>query len=411
MSSQVYFKNIQKQIIEHLQNAEYSVDIAVAWLTDKWIINTLSNLLDKDVGIRILYNNDVYDLFQMLYNKGAEIRCSKDLMHNKFCIIDNSVVINGSYNWTSNANLNNHENITIFYNEDEIVDSFQEEFERLFDLYEASERKFKTKEELLKEYLHKRAYPSEYPCFLKKKKYLGYNNTYTGYKSPYQYIFVENRNDLIEYYSSVFCGRHYDSIIYDNVYGITRKDDDNFIYFNNSFLSDKTTVEVGQSIFQIDKRGKVCSEKIEYSECLTYGCYKVVQNGKCSIYNQDFQRIELPQFFIPQRAKRIKDFILLNDWKDSSLEALLYRDKYIIYNYISIKEGDVIECKEYPIFEKITTQYLESSISWENINKVQNPKKVRILQYNSTLLKIKDNKDLNGIYLSDEDYLWGYIYI
>ena len=136
-----------------------------------------------------------------------------------------------------------------------------------------------------------------------------------------------------------------------------------------------------------------------------------MQNGKCSIYNQDFQRIELPQFFIPQRAKRIKDFILLNDWKDSSLEALLYRYKYIIYNYISIKEGDVIECKEYPIFEKITTQYLESSISWENINKVQNPKKVRILQYNSTLLKIKDNKDLNGIYLSDEDYLWGYIYI
>lgn len=414
MSSQVYFKNIQKQIIEHLQNAEYSVDIAVAWFTDKKIINTLSDLLDNDVDVRILYyddhiNNDVYDLFQMLYNKGAKIRCSKDLMHNKFCIIDDAVVINGSYNWTNNANLNNHENITISYDEDKIVNSFSREFERLFDLYKASEQKFKTEEELLEEYLYKQAYPSGYPCFLKKQKYSGYS-TYMRYKTyTNQYIFVQNRNDLIQYYSSIFCGKHYDAIIYNNVYGSTRKDDDNFVYFNDDFFSDKITVEVGQSIFQIDKRGKVCSEEIKYSECLAYGCYKVVKNGKCIIYNQGFQSVELPQCFIPQSVKRINDFILLVD-RSASLEALLCGNKYIIYNRISIKEGNIIECEEYPIFEKMTTQYLESSIRWENINKVQNPKKVRILQYNSTLLKIKDNKDLNGIYLSDEDYLWGYIY-
>lgn len=417
MGSKVYFKDIREQIIENLQNAKYSVDIAVAWFTDKRIINTLSDLLDDDVEIRILYyddhiNNDVYDLFQMLYNKGAEIRCSKDLMHNKFCIIDDTVVINGSYNWTSNAYSNNHENITIF-EEEEIVNSFSKEFNRLFDLYKDSERKFKTKEELLEEYLHRQAYPSEFPCFLKEScSFCKHRNIDIDDDFLNQYIFVQDRNSLIQYYRAKYLREYYDKVVYDAVYSTNPKNDDNFVYFNNGFLSDKITVEAGQYIFQIDKRGEVCSEKIEYSECLAYGCYKVVQNGECSIYNQVFQRIELPQFFAPSGygTERIDNFILLDGRGDSSLKALLYGNKYIIYNRISIKEGNTIECEEYPIFEKTTTQYSEGRIIWKNINKASKPKKVRSLQYSNTLLKVKDNKDENGIYLSDEDYLWGYIY-
>ena len=34
-------------------------------------------------------------------------------MHDKFCIIDNQVVLNGSYNWTNNAETRNDEVITI----------------------------------------------------------------------------------------------------------------------------------------------------------------------------------------------------------------------------------------------------------------------------------------------------------
>jgi phosphatidylserine/phosphatidylglycerophosphate/cardiolipin synthase-like enzyme len=34
-------------------------------------------------------------------------------MHRKFCIIDNHVVITGSYNWTKNAAERNDENIMI----------------------------------------------------------------------------------------------------------------------------------------------------------------------------------------------------------------------------------------------------------------------------------------------------------
>ena len=34
-------------------------------------------------------------------------------MHDKFCVIDNQVVITGSYNWTTNAEFKNDENITV----------------------------------------------------------------------------------------------------------------------------------------------------------------------------------------------------------------------------------------------------------------------------------------------------------
>ncbi len=35
------------------------------------------------------------------------------LMHNKFCVIDNQVVITGSYNWSTNAEFKNDENVSI----------------------------------------------------------------------------------------------------------------------------------------------------------------------------------------------------------------------------------------------------------------------------------------------------------
>jgi phosphatidylserine/phosphatidylglycerophosphate/cardiolipin synthase-like enzyme len=34
-------------------------------------------------------------------------------MHHKFCVIDNQVVLTGSYNWTTNAETRNDENVTV----------------------------------------------------------------------------------------------------------------------------------------------------------------------------------------------------------------------------------------------------------------------------------------------------------
>ena len=42
------------------------------------------------------------------------------MMHNKFCVIDRSTVINGSYNWSYKAR-QNHENITVSTNAEELA--------------------------------------------------------------------------------------------------------------------------------------------------------------------------------------------------------------------------------------------------------------------------------------------------
>ena len=56
---------------------------------------------------------------------------SENPMHNKFCIIDNKVLINGSYNWTYFAENVNFENITIFKGVSDILTAYKQEFDNI----------------------------------------------------------------------------------------------------------------------------------------------------------------------------------------------------------------------------------------------------------------------------------------
>lgn len=49
-----------------------------------------------------------------------------NIMHNKFCVIDLKIVINGSYNWTKKAQYN-EENINVIENR-EIAEEFASKF-------------------------------------------------------------------------------------------------------------------------------------------------------------------------------------------------------------------------------------------------------------------------------------------
>lgn len=55
-------------------------------------------------------------------------------MHNKYCVIDNSVVITGSYNWTYYAENRNQENIVISSDED-LVSQYKVGFNQLIQQY------------------------------------------------------------------------------------------------------------------------------------------------------------------------------------------------------------------------------------------------------------------------------------
>ena len=136
--TQAIFDNIEGFISSQINQAERCISIAVAWFTNNALYEMLTKACEKKVGVNVLLLNDILNRnefgldFGVLSKLGAEVRFAKfnkGTMHNKFCIIDD-MVITGSYNWTYHAN-NNSENI-LMTDEDSVVNSYREEFDRLF---------------------------------------------------------------------------------------------------------------------------------------------------------------------------------------------------------------------------------------------------------------------------------------
>ena len=136
--TQAIFDNIEGFISSQINQAERCISIAVAWFTNNALYEMLTKACEKKVGVNVLLLNDILNRnefgldFGVLSKLGAEVRFAKfnkGTMHNKFCIIDD-MVITGSYNWTYHAN-NNSENI-LMTDEDCVVNSYREEFDKLF---------------------------------------------------------------------------------------------------------------------------------------------------------------------------------------------------------------------------------------------------------------------------------------
>ena len=136
--TKICFENIEKELSATISIAEKRIFVAVAWFTNSRLLDGLALVLERNVEVKILILDDILNRnefvldFGILTKLGADVRFAKKAlgtMHNKFCIIDD-MVITGSYNWTYHAN-NNSENI-LMTDEDSVVNSYREEFDRLF---------------------------------------------------------------------------------------------------------------------------------------------------------------------------------------------------------------------------------------------------------------------------------------
>lgn len=116
--NQAHFNEIQDQILAELDKAEVSIWVVIAWFTNVVLFNKLIEKLKNGVDVRVAmfddgvnrkHGVDISQLPNTLIKRGKR----GGLMHDKFCVIDNQVVITGSYNWTTNAEFRNDENITI----------------------------------------------------------------------------------------------------------------------------------------------------------------------------------------------------------------------------------------------------------------------------------------------------------
>ena len=132
-----YSTHIQNEIQKELFKAEHTIKIAVAWFTNELLFQPLLMKLQLGVKISIVLNQDEIndsdsnDIdFSSFVNAGGELRWNRTgkLMHDKFCIIDDSIVISGSYNWTNKAEYND-ESIAIYENEADTLAFYNSKFE------------------------------------------------------------------------------------------------------------------------------------------------------------------------------------------------------------------------------------------------------------------------------------------
>jgi hypothetical protein len=140
MQTEAIFENIAKRIQQEIKNAQQSIFIAVAWFTNINIYNALLEKAKEGCRVSLIISNDRINLnssidFEQLSNfNGSSVykigNGETILMHNKFCVIDHSTIITGSYNWSFKAETN-FENVIITSNDTVLAEQFISEFRKI----------------------------------------------------------------------------------------------------------------------------------------------------------------------------------------------------------------------------------------------------------------------------------------
>jgi phosphatidylserine/phosphatidylglycerophosphate/cardiolipin synthase-like enzyme len=134
----------QDGTLQHIQqvvsSAQESIDFLAYSFTSDELAQALIERAGLGVTVRGVFDKDQYHSnagteFDRLASTGIDVRLdgNERLMHHKFIIIDEKIVITGSYNFSNNAEHNNDENTLIIHNQD-IASQFLAEFQHIFEL-------------------------------------------------------------------------------------------------------------------------------------------------------------------------------------------------------------------------------------------------------------------------------------
>mmetsp|Transcript_14011 Transcript_14011/g.55235 ORF Transcript_14011/g.55235 Transcript_14011/m.55235 type:complete len:183 (-) Transcript_14011:36-584(-) len=128
------------RFLGHIKAAQNTMDICVFSITCNDIANEIVAAHQRGVRVRVITDDDQMksrgsDIADLIA-KGIPVRNDNSPfhMHHKFVIIDSRVLMNGSFNWTRQAVLNNRENVVVSRS-GTLVYAFQAEFQKMWDLY------------------------------------------------------------------------------------------------------------------------------------------------------------------------------------------------------------------------------------------------------------------------------------
>jgi cardiolipin hydrolase len=127
-----------KRLVRMLDGARGSLDICVFTITHDDITDAILRATSRGVAIRVVSDDlkatDTGSDIQRLRQAGVAVRMDRSPyhMHHKFAIFDRRVLLNGSFNWTRGAAMNNAENFVLL-SDRRLLDQFQQEFELLWE--------------------------------------------------------------------------------------------------------------------------------------------------------------------------------------------------------------------------------------------------------------------------------------
>ena len=131
-----HFTDIKNVILSRLDSAESSIYVCVCWFTDSDLLDKLCEKARAEVSVALMmYDDDINGRldFTQLENAGGRVfKVEDELMHNKFCVIDQNIVLTGSPNWSYAANKTDRdENLVEVTGELQFAYKFVDEFKNI----------------------------------------------------------------------------------------------------------------------------------------------------------------------------------------------------------------------------------------------------------------------------------------
>jgi phosphatidylserine/phosphatidylglycerophosphate/cardiolipin synthase-like enzyme len=149
-SPRYYDESHLARVIELLDGARHSIDIAMYSFRDSSVAEAIERATARGVSVRMVFesaNTHRRDpegtMSARLEEAGVDVRYVNKIMHHKFAIIDGprtaldlvypGILLTGSGNWSYNAATRYDENMIVLFHDAEATLSFQREFNRLWD--------------------------------------------------------------------------------------------------------------------------------------------------------------------------------------------------------------------------------------------------------------------------------------
>lgn len=128
------------RIIKELNQAKKNIFVAVYKLSNKELAEALLTAEKRGVEVKIILDKSEAEKKKSMFSylKENKLAIKKYIpptggnMHHKFCIIDQRMIITGSYNWNNAAEEENNETLLFITGDSNLVEKFLKEFDRLW---------------------------------------------------------------------------------------------------------------------------------------------------------------------------------------------------------------------------------------------------------------------------------------